>query len=419
MFSKKLFFPILFSFVANSYGMQSAKTHETRSSSGDDSGAGLGLSAGFAAGADVRRQAQREQEEDEAKARSAGIAAAEQKKAFNLQADCKLLDNDLMENYSLFCPKEIMRFIRRWKRQIQKKEYYTHDELLLAGPVGVGKSTLAKVIAMRCEMPFFKYSASFIAKNLQDEEGNLEILEKIFAQAAALEKPCVIIVDGIEALLDDDLGPRMYDSLVEEYNNRVWQFKLSGGESPIQSLLMKLWKLRKQYAKLPIFCIYTINDAAGVPKRKESLRDGRAIEVGFPSEFQRAKSIAYYMSLSKKIAFDKALSPEILAQHTVGFSHVQLKNMIKKAAIKAFKPNSSCVTVTLDNCLRAISQIESDRILNFSSSLEPIGGWLLRNILIGCPEDIIELINMWEKREGSYEKNLPKQLILVGCIIAR
>ena len=74
------------------------------------------------------------------------------------------------------------------------------EAILLAGPPGTGKTTLAKVVAQECQMAFLNVSGSSLTSKWRGES---EKLMRVLFEIAEHNSPCIIFMDEIDAILGD------------------------------------------------------------------------------------------------------------------------------------------------------------------------------------------------------------------------
>lgn len=144
-------------------------------------------------------------------------------------------------------------------------------KLLLFGPPGTGKSTMSRAIAEECDMSFLMYFASLFSN--QYKSSGIQNLERIFRDAASLNKPCVIIIDELQALF-------------QQYANK---------NDTDSNILILFWQLLDRYKNSPLFVIVTFNDLSETPLQIMDRSRIDMVEIPLPNEQKRAKLLSYYM----------------------------------------------------------------------------------------------------------------------------
>lgn len=209
--------------------------------------------------------------------------------------------------------------------------------ILLAGPPGTGKTTVAKVIASTANLAFFAVSADeIISKWVGESEKNLTAL----FEAASRYSPAVIFIDEVDAIGKVRTG------------EQVWQ----------ENLLNHLLQLVDGVVKREgLYIIAATNrpdlvDAA----LKRAGRLNRVIEVPLPDHPSRMKLFQLYL---EKLNLEEALNLELLAKLTEGKSGADIKGICNQAGLNAFARESGMVRrdfkVTQDDMKKALESFLS------------------------------------------------------------
>jgi transitional endoplasmic reticulum ATPase len=179
--------------------------------------------------------------------------------------------------------------------------------LLLAGPPGTGKTTVAKVIAAQAHCSFYPVSgADVMSKWVGESEGNLR---RLFERARE-NRPSVIFIDEIDALA-----------------GRRGEFQIH--DSQVNQLLSEIDGVAGQRG---VFVIGATNRPDQLdPALLRGGRLSRTIVLGLPDERGRLAILSLYTARMPTVG----VSLEELARRTVGFAPADLKAMCQEAGLAA------------------------------------------------------------------------------------
>jgi transitional endoplasmic reticulum ATPase len=179
--------------------------------------------------------------------------------------------------------------------------------LLLAGPPGTGKTTVAKVIAAQARCSFYPVSgADVMSKWVGESEGNLR---RLFERARE-NRPSVIFIDEIDALAGRRGELQIHDSQVNQ-------------------LLSEIDGVAGQRG---VFVIGATNRPDQLdPALLRGGRLSRTIVLGLPDERGRLAILCLYTARMPTVG----VSLEELARRTDGFAPADLKALCQEAGLAA------------------------------------------------------------------------------------
>lgn len=188
--------------------------------------------------------------------------------------------------------------------------------ILLHGPPGCGKTTLAKALAGELQVPLFHISGPSIVSGMSGESE--KAIRDIFKQAKA-SAPCLVLLDEV-----DSITPKR-DSVQREMERRI-----------VAQLLTSLDEL--DYANNDFKAVIVIGatnrpDAID-PALRRAGRFDREIALGVPDEECRVKILQV---LTSSMKLENEFNFFELAQLTPGYVGADLKSLACEAGMVALK----------------------------------------------------------------------------------
>ncbi|HEX8121838.1 MAG TPA: AAA family ATPase [Solirubrobacteraceae bacterium] len=256
-------------------------------------------------------------------------------------------DRPLVEHWSwdsLILPDPIKAQLRQLQAIIEDPESARRfgidppTGLLLAGPPGTGKTTVAKVLAAQARASFYPVSgADVMSKWVGESEGNIR---RLFERARA-NRPSIVFIDEIDAIAGRRGGLETHDSHV---NQLLAEIDGVGGQKGI-------------------FIIGATNRPDQLdPALLRGGRLSRTIMLGLPDEPGRLALLHLYTSRMPTVA----VRLEEIARDTEGMSPADLKALCQEAALAAMTRGSEG-HVTHDDFVDAIELLRAGRAAQTTS----------------------------------------------------
>jgi transitional endoplasmic reticulum ATPase len=210
--------------------------------------------------------------------------------------------------------------------------------LLLAGPPGTGKTTVAKVLAAQAKASFYPVSgADVISKWVGESEGNVR---RLFERARA-NRPSIVFIDEIDAIAGRRGSVEVHDSHVNQ-------------------LLSEIDGVAGQRG---VFVVGATNRPDQLdPALLRGGRLSRTIMLGLPDEAGRLALLKLNTARMPTVA----VRLEEIARETDGMSPADIKALCQEAALAAMTRGSEG-SVTHDDFTDAVELMRSGRAAQATS----------------------------------------------------
>ena len=241
---------------------------------------------------------------------------------------------------SLVLPPDVKQQLRQLQAVIEDPESARRfgvdppTGLLLAGPPGTGKTTVAKVLAAQARASFYPISgADVMSKWVGESERNIR---QLFERARE-NRPSIVFIDEIDAL-----APRRGDVSVHD--------------TQVNQLLSEIDGVAGQRG---VFVIGATNRPDQLdPALLRGGRLSRTIVLGLPDEEGRLAILKLHTARMPTVGVDF----EELARRTDGYSPADLKALAQEAALAAMARDGDSATpaVTHDDFEEALTRLRRE-----------------------------------------------------------
>ena len=207
--------------------------------------------------------------------------------------------------------------------------------VLLCGPPGCGKTTLAYAIGGEFDIPFYKITGPDIISSLSGESE--QIIRNLF-KAVVMSAPSILFIDEIETIL----GKR--ESAGKEMERRI--------VAQIMSCIDDINMIQLTTLEAPVFIIGATSKPEFIDNSmRRSGRFDKEIHIGFPTLDMRKEMI---MSITKGKRLSPSLDFNKLAQGTPGYLAADLQSLVRTAGHHAINRlisnNMNIDELTIEQC---------------------------------------------------------------------
>ena len=207
--------------------------------------------------------------------------------------------------------------------------------VLLCGPPGCGKTTLAYAIGGEFDIPFYKITGPDIISSLSGESE--QIIRNLF-KAVVMSAPSILFIDEIETIL----GKR--ESAGKEMERRI--------VAQIMSCIDDINMIQLTTLEAPVFIIGATSKPEFIDNSmRRSGRFDKEIHIGFPTLDMRKEMI---LSITKGKRLSPSLDFNKLAQGTPGYLAADLQSLVRTAGHHAINRlisnNLNIDELTIEQC---------------------------------------------------------------------
>lgn len=273
-------------------------------------------------------------------------------------------------------PEEITRIVHR----IKNSEYYkqcglddTAHEVLLVGPPGTGKSSLAEAIATETGRDFYKLPASSLITSYQGSgSGNIRA---IFEYVRRAGKPSVIFIDEVDGISNSDI-------------------KSNTGES---DRTVKELQVQLDFQDPLIICILATNNFEQLSGAIKDRFAHKTINVPLPNYGKRLAILKYYAETQKLNVSKDFISK--LAKLTEQLSCRNLEKLSDEAFNIAFEEQFDSIKRTLDKEKEKESETKAEQPFEIKDIDYLVATYTTQNTKLPSLSMRVELFNYFFKKK--------------------
>ena len=205
--------------------------------------------------------------------------------------------------------------------------------ILLSGPPGTGKTTIARVIANEAKASFYSVSAADVySKWLGESE---KIIKKLFANARK-HKPSIIFIDEIDSIM----RARSQSGDGAEYADKI-----------TNQILQEIDGIQDSAG---VFVIGATNSPQLIdPALVRGGRLSEKIEIPLPGPIERAKLFELFL---KKARREPGLVVDEVAKQSAGLGGADIRVIVQQAIMTAFERGGKEAVVTQADLAHAIDK---------------------------------------------------------------
>lgn len=215
------------------------------------------------------------------------------------------LSDELINETFRNCPDEVNAILARIKQNVLSD---SEKNIILHGPLGAGKSTIAVGIAQKCEIPYFIYNVRNISMDYP--KLGIQSLSEVFKLVLSFEKPCIVILDELETLIK----------------------KNTVNDSSENDFLVNFWQELDKLNTSNVIFIGTMNSTQGLPV--EIASRATTIQMSLPNQRQREETLEYHTNIEQKkhnlIMPIQGIDFRYISKKMKGFDYSEIKSVVEK-----------------------------------------------------------------------------------------
>jgi len=273
-------------------------------------------------------------------------------------------------------PEEITRIVHK----IKNRNYYqqcglddTAHEVLLVGPPGTGKSSLAEAIATETGRDFYKLPASSLITSYQGSgSGNIKA---VFEHVRKAGRPSVIFIDEVDGISNSDIKSNSYetDRTVKELQVQLDE------QDPL------------------IICVLATNNFEQLSGALKDRFAHKTINVPLPNYGKRLAILKYYAE-NRKLNVGKDFLSK-LAKLTDQLSCRNLEKLSEEAFNIAFEQQFDSIKKTLDKEKEPETQNKNNQLFEINDVHYLVATYTTQNTKLPSLAMRVVLLNYFFKKK--------------------